>query len=656
MCGILGVHRLSGEKICWKNEKEAFLSMLNLQRHRGPDDQGMEGYGFSQELLYGLDEPESCTDRIDGILGFNRLSIRDLSINGHQPMESPDGKVLLAFNGEIYNVEDYRPELAQKGWHFKSTTDTEVILAMYQLYGLEKTLECLNGMFAIAIVDLRENRLFLARDRFGIKPLYYMVHEGKLYYGSEYKSFLMLPSFTPEIDTGILNEYMIFISSPNKVLIKGIEQVCPGEILIVNDSGLQKKRFFNIDRYVHIVTPLSFEEKKDMLDSTLNSAVNRQMVSDVTVGCQLSGGVDSSLVSYYASRNVDNPMKDSVSIVFRDEYLNEEKYVLHAAKVLNLEPHRYVLDTEYFMNNISRAIWHLEAIMTVPNCNALLLLTENAKRNVTVLLSGEGADEVFGGYNIFNQLYIRQKYLQSGRIRSLMDGNALLKESLMGGGSEDVIAAAVKGKIYVDPKRVAKMLNMPVDESSIEARCALMGSFQGSDFDKLVKYEMSTYLPELLLRQDKMSMANSIENRVPFLDNDVVEASFQIPYEMLVGINKGKYQREGASSGSNLIVGKYILKEICAEKFGESFAYRAKGGFGLPLKYYMGTPCFKKMYQKIIRGRMKKRGLLNADYIEWLYQRLTVLDWQEVELLWRAVNVEIYAQLFVDKEYGVMGV
>lgn len=654
MCGIVGVHRLSSQAVCWQNERELFLRMLNIQKHRGPDDQGIAGYHYGREKGYFLDTNDICEEGMDGILGFNRLSIRDLSLNGHQPMQSPDGKVLLAFNGEIYNAEDYREELRQKGWRFKSKTDTEVILALYLMYGLNRTLEILNGMFAIVLIDLREHRLFLVRDRFGIKPLYYMVHEGRLYYASEYKSFLMIPTFEPQIDMDVLNETMIFISAPNKVLLKGIKQLCPGEILTVNEDRIQGNKYFNIEQYVHDRGQASFQEKQKMLDEVLSSAVRRQMISDVKVGCQLSGGVDSSLVSYYACSNQSNAMKDSISIVFQDDYMNEEKYVLQAAKTLSLKSHRYVLNVEYLIRTMRRAIWHLESIMAVANCNALLLLTEKAKENVTVLLSGEGADEIFGGYPIYNQLYFRQKYVQNKEIHRLLNGNKWLKRKLMGGESEELILAMVRGDIYVEPCNAAEMLNRSSDTNCVDARCDLLRNFQGSYFDKLVKYEMTTYLPDLLLRQDKMSMANSIENRVPFLDNDVVEASFQIPYEMMIGINKSRYEREGAISGTGLVSGKYILKEICAKKFGESFAYRGKGGFGLPLKYYMGMPEFRQMYEETVKGKMRERSLLNANYVEWLYQRLDVLDWQEVELLWRAINVELYAQMFIDRKYGAM--
>ena len=214
-----------------------------------------------------------------------------------------------------------------------------------------------------------------------------------------------------------------------------------------------------------------------------------------------------------------------------------------------------------------------------------------------------------------------------------------------------MVLSAIRGKIYVEPQNVAKMLNIETDGGCIAERCSLMESFSGSDFDKLVKYEMSTYLPELLLRQDKMSMANSIENRVPFLDNEVVRASFSIPYEMMVGINKRGCGSGRSARTLDLVTGKYILKELCAQKFGEDFSYRPKGGFGLPLKYYMGTSDFIRMYKERILPGIAEREMLNTSYVEWLYQRLPVLDWQEVELLWRAINVEIYAQLFLDGKY-----
>ncbi len=650
MCGIVGSMSLSGAKISWRKQKKFFCEMLNIQKHRGPDDQGIVGFQFLNQEKYTLDMSTVCEEPLDGLLGFNRLSIRDLSYNGHQPMSSIDQKVLIAFNGEIYNADTYREKLKKKGYRFRSTTDTEVILNMYLEYGMKGMLTRLNGMYAIVIVDLRKRKMFLARDRFGIKPLYYMTHGKSLYFASEYKSFLVVPGFLPEIDEEVLNEYMIFISSPNNVLLKGIYQVHPGEVVIVDGEQIFREQYFEVDHYVHTDDKVNLHEKIAELDDILAKAVDRQMVSDVKVGCQLSGGVDSSLISYYAVDNSKNTMKDSVSIVFRDMVMNEEAYIDQVAEKLNIVSHKYLMDTDELIGLMRKGIWHLETIMTIPNANALLLLTQQAKKDVTVLLSGEGADEVFGGYSQYNKFLIAEKYFSDNKFKKIVDSSGCTKK-WFGKEPEDLKDFAVRSKIYVNPTDVARMLQREVDESSIRRRCEQFEKYSGSPFDKFFKYEIETYLPELLMRQDKMSMANSIENRVPFLDNSVVDYSFQLPVDVLVNVNRKEYGVSENNVGMRAITGKYILKELCAKKFDKEFSYRGKGGFGLPLKYYMGTEMFSQMFNEQIWDSMKKRSYLNIEYVKWLYKRLPVLDWQEVELLWRAISIELYFQLFIDARH-----
>lgn len=644
MCGIAGCIALGERMIEWKREKAYLFHMLDIQKHRGPDDRGMRGFRFQHDRSVDLMTETDIEDAFHGVIGFNRLSIQDLSVNGHQPMCNERENVILAFNGEIYNANFYREELKKAGYPFHSNTDTEVILNLYLDRGIEKTLKVLNGMFAILLVDMRKGAIYIARDRFGIKPMYYMVHHNNIYFSSEIKSFLTIPDYEPHIDNDALNECLIYISAPGKTLIKEIQQIQPGELMCIERNKISTEKFFDLDQYQHTSKKVSLKEKMEELDDILRDVVSRQMVSDVAVGCQLSGGVDSSLISFYASRNLESRMKDSVSIIFKDVFLNEERYIDEAAKSLKVHSHKYIFNGRTLIENMRQAVWHLESIPTVPNANALMLLTKRAKENVTVLLSGEGADEVFGGYSDYERIKILEL---DAKYNKGMQHPCIDREWNLIRKPKDVLDFAILCQIYVSPKRCARLLSMEADDSPLVRRREEISEYSGSNIDKITKYEMNTYLVDLLIRQDKMSMANSIENRVPFLDNEVVNFSFSLPEDLIVGINQHNFELKTAK-GFELITGKYILKELCAKKYSRKFAYRGKGGFGLPMRYFMGLPEFESVYNEIINS-MKKRGQLNTKYVCWLYDRLPVLDWSEIELLWRALNIEIFMEEFIDK-------
>lgn len=644
MCGIAGCIALSENLVEWRKEREYLKLMLDLQKHRGPDDRGIRGFCYPCDRSVDLVKNPETEDAFHGVIGFNRLSIQDLSVNGHQPMCNEKENIILAFNGEIYNADVYRDELIKLGYQFHSTTDTEVILNLYIDRGIEETLKVLNGMFAIMIVDMRKGTIYIARDRFGIKPMYYLLHEKRAYFSSEIKSFLAIPDYQPHMDQEALNECLIYISAPGRTLIKEIQQIQPGELMCIEGNSIRTEKFFDIDQFHHTTEKFTLDQKMGELDEVLREAVSRQMVSDVAVGCQLSGGVDSSLISYYAARNPENKMSDSVSIILKDAFLNEEKYIDEAAESIKVRSHKYTFDGGTLIENMRKAVWHLESIPTVPNANALMLLTKSARENVTVLLSGEGADEVFGGYTDFERAKIMElnaKY-NGGQRHPFIDRewNLIRKP-------EDPLDFAILCQIYVSPERCAKLLGNKTDHSPLVRRREEISDYSGSNLDKITKYEMNTYLVDLLIRQDKMSMANSIENRVPFLDNKVVDFAFSMPEEFIVGIDQYSYV-ENKARGFGLITGKYILKELCAEKYNRQFAYRGKGGFGLPMRYFMGMPEFEGVYAGIIES-MKRRGAVNTEYVCWLYDRLPVLDWSEIELLWRALNIEIFMQEFIDK-------
>ena len=311
MCGITGILNLDFRPIDFRTLNR----MSEMQKHRGPDDQGFVGFSFSQSRVSAVDinSNEIKTNSFHGGIGFNRLSILDLSINGHQPMISKDGKVVIAYNGETYNAFDFKNELEKKGYQFKSQTDTEVLLHLYQEYGIEKMLELVNGMFAFSIIDLELNKLFLARDHVGIKPIYWY-KKGELFlFASEIKSFISHPDFHAEIEEKHVDEYFYYkYNAHDRTVFKDVKQLPPGYYLEVSMQGEKLVKYWEPDLTTR--NSLSELDATKRLEEILKTSVKSQLLSDVKVGCQLSGGIDSSLVTTFA-RGYFNADMDTFSVI-----------------------------------------------------------------------------------------------------------------------------------------------------------------------------------------------------------------------------------------------------------------------------------------------------------------------------------------------------
>jgi asparagine synthase (glutamine-hydrolysing) len=634
MCGIAGYINLKGKAV---GSNSNMREMLRVQKHRGPDDTGIRAFsltnGASVEIPTNSDE--QVNEQYEGILGFNRLSILDLSRNGHQPMVSPDEKVLLTLNGEIYNAFDYTQELTDWGYNFKSTTDTEVVLALYLKYGFRGMVDRLNGMFAIVIVDLRENRVFILRDRFGIKPLYYYDRPDILAFSSELKSFRYIDNFNFRLKESQLSEYMMFRNNVNGTLFEDIESLEPGHFLTyAHGEGLKKERYFNINDYSRTnANNRSLESISKELKSWLGTSVKSQLMSDVKLGCQLSGGIDSSLVTWLANDNSDKGQFESVSIVFDNERFSEEKYIDKVAEQLKIDAHKFELSPSYYLKHIENATWNFEAPINHPNTIGIYLLSQRAKEYVTVLLSGEGADEVFGGYTRFYDVsypYFNRVFLSEIK-NSKLSPVKILK--YFNSKNRAIMATA-----YMRESIASKLYPGHNLDAALHSRKTLFGSLNGSLFDRQVKYEMQTYLPDLLIRQDKMSMAHSIENRVPFLDNNVVQNSFNIPEKYLL-LRKSK---EGYNTE------KYLLKKMTASVFGNEFAFRDKMGFGIPLKQFFSDNAFTEYLHDVVSPGISHRGILEQTVFRKWLSGLSDLGYYEIEALWIAITFEIWAKTFLD--------
>lgn len=548
------------------------------------------------------------------IFGFNRLSIQDLSKNAHQPMLNSRRDSVLLFNGEIYNTNKLRNYI--EDYSFRGTSDTEVIFALCEKYGFHHTVKLLNGMFALVYFDAKRGKIYFARDRIGIKPLYFFDSDGAIIFSSEIKSIIQSGYYRPDYNKDVLYELFNFRSViGGETLFHKIRMFEPGKIFqynIVSDNWVSEKYYELRTCYD---SHKSYKEYKSTIYNTLLDSVKRQMISDVKVGTQLSGGIDSSLVSFMVKEA--GYKAQSVSICFENNLFSEEMFVDKASHIAKTVSHKYIFSQNDFYRLFEKSIYHMESILTHPNCMGLMKLCEEARNDVTVLLSGEGADELFGGYEQFISVFKKNK--------TEIPGEFIYKYAL----NEEVMSV------------LPDVLKIDLSDKIFQKRQDLVNSLKGSALEKQIQYELLTYLPELLVRQDKMSMANSIENRVPILDNDMIDAALSSPDSGIIRSVITRRLKKG-------IVGKFVLKDIAMDIFGRKFAYRSKMGFAMPIREYMADEVFKKYYKSKIKGSMRKRGIISEQFITDLLEDISNISMQFVEIIWKAVNFEVWCQLFID--------
>ena len=531
-------------------------------------------------------------------------------------MVSRDGSTALLFNGAIYDAFDEKAELERDGYRFRTGTDTEVILALYERLGLERMLERLNGMFAIVIADTRRNVVHLLRDRVGIKPLYWTQCGTTVLFASEAKAFLAHPMFRAEIDPAGVDELLAFrYVAGEATLLKGVRHVQPGHHVTIAPEGVRQARYWSIPDCEKL--HLSREGAVDRLDDLLGRSVHSQLRSDVNVGCQLSGGVDSSLVTVLA-RSHRNADLDAFSIIFDEPKFSEEQWIVTAAVTARAASHRFVFDESAFIGALDTASWHMDQPIGHPNSLALWLLARRSRDRATVLLSGEGADEVFGGYRRFYDAHA------SG------DGSSRP-------GMREAADAFIAASQFHSEARLSQLRPTGNLRSAIDKRRAL---FQEGDADHLsncMKYEMRTHLVDLLLRQDKMMMAHGVENRVPFLDRHVIEFARALPAEHLVG----------AASPTGDVGTKIVVKELARRSFDAAFVYRRKSAFNLPLaQYFRSGPFVALMEDRLLPG-MASRGLVDVSVVRRWWRRALQAP-STTEGFWIPVALELWAQQFLD--------
>lgn len=627
MCGITGYFL----KTNTEKNSEAILKMLEFQRSRGPDDSGVLGINVKNNILEELSVEKTSvfSNNPSLVFGFNRLSILDLSPAGHQPMINKEAQVALMMNGEVYNAFDFKQGLIAKGYVFQGSSDTEVVLHLYLEYGLNGMLERLNGMFALAIYDGRQQNLYLVRDRVGIKPLYVLQEENRIAFASEMKSFKALPNFKFKLDESKLSEFLLFRNVINHTLFQNIVNVSPGTYWTINaNADISVTTYYDIRYAGSNAKTVSQNE----LEVALRNAVKRQMISDVKLGSQLSGGVDSSLITAFAAETLSSGSLETVSIVFDDRGFSEEKYIDQVSYQYKLQSHQFKLNILEYLDLIDQAVWHFEQPLNHPNTIGIMLLSREAKKHVTVLLSGEGADEVLAGYTRF--LPSKTKLFSLATLKKIFKNKSQLLSFPKIWANEDnrYLLQTAYGNIS---ESMSLYPNFSAHDA-LESRKKIWNSIQDRKPRKKRKYELLTYLPDLLMRQDKMSMAHSIENRVPFLDNEMLETALHISDDMLINQRKGRWEE------------KVLLKEICAKEFDENFAYRKKMGFSIPLRAFFSSEPFLKRWQTELLPGIHRRGIFNTKpLVQWMSNPNKMTS-EQLDSLWVMIGFEIWAKQYLD--------
>ena len=546
MCGFVGY--INKEK----DKKDNIKKMADLIAHRGPDS---EGYYTDENIAF----------------GFRRLSIIDLD-GGSQPIYNSDKTKIIVFNGEIYNYQKLRKELTKKGYKFKTKTDTEVILHGYEEYK-EKILDKLRGMFAFAIYDTKKKELFAARDFYGIKPFYYTKMDNTFIFGSEIKSFLIHPHFKKELNTKMLEYYLTFQYSAGKeTFFKNVYKLMPGHYLKYKDGKLTIKKYYEI-KFEEDKTK-TYEEWKKGIKEKLKDSVKAHKISDVEVGSFLSSGVDSSYIA--ATSDVDK----TFTVGFDNKKYSEISYAEDLSKKIKTKNINKTITKEEYFKNLPNILYYMDEPLADPSAIALYFVTKIASENVKVSLSGEGADEIFGGYNIYQEPLTASWYYKIpypirysiGALASLFPKKRGINFLVRRGKKlEDRFV----GNAFIFNKHEIKkiMKNKPKTKGFTELTKPYYDKVK--DKDEITKMQYIDFnfwlIGDILLKADKMSMANSLEVRVPFLDRPLIDYASALPVEF----KTDKYTT------------KKIFRDIASEVLEDKVSSKKKLGFPVPIREWM---------------------------------------------------------------------
>jgi asparagine synthase (glutamine-hydrolysing) len=647
MCGICGVWEYGATE---GSVERALLGRMRDQMvHRGPDDAG--------DLLF---------DQGRGGFGFRRLSIIDLSIAGHQPMHGCSDRVWIAFNGEIYNHRLLREGLEQRGHRYASHTDTETIIHLYEERGLD-FLQELEGDFAIAIWDADRQQLALCRDRVGVKPLYFYHQNGRIIFGSEIKAILQHPSVEADIDEESLYHYLTFLTTPApQTLFKGIQKLPAGHMLVIGRDGRAK-----ITQYWDALPPPSSarrfpqngmdeDEARAEVMRLLRESITKRMMADVPFGVFLSGGVDSSANVALMAEQMDRPVQ-TFTVGFRDqEYLNELDAARRIARDFGTDHHEVMIDEQSMRDFLPDLIFHQDEPIADPVCVPLYYVSKLARDSGTIVVQvGEGSDEIFSGYdNYVRHLHIYERFWRHAeRVPHAMRraASALAVPALEATGRKRAAIELIRrlgadeplfwgGAVVYDESLKPRVLSPRMREqwrgrSSLEVVNRYLGHIEeirpDSDFLAQMTYlELKLRLPELLLmRVDKITMATSVEARVPFLDHKLVEFALALPRSLKV---------EGTS-------GKQILKRALEDILPHDLLYSRKRGFGAPIREWFRNGLGDMFESHLLNSKMRRREFLDYDFVARLVDehRRQTRDWSFH--LWALLNLSLWYERWVDR-------
>ena len=591
MCGICGY--ISRKRIT----EEQLRAMNDTMYHRGPDDGGAEIYEMRGGWQVGFAQ--------------RRLSILDLSQLGHQPMHSEDRRISVVYNGEIYNFQELREELAD--YSFRSDCDTEVIIAAYLKWGIA-CLERFNGMFAIALYDRESQEVYLVRDRIGKKPLYYWYEDGELVFASELKPIMKCPGFTAKIEERVLSRYLFqqYINAPESIC-QNVYKVEPGAVLRFHQGGISTWKYWDIKEVYHRAQTERIEdykEAKEQLKTLLKQSVKMRMIADVPLGSFLSGGYDSSLVTAIAQECSESPVK-TFSIGFHEEKYNEAKYARAVAEHLGTDHTELYIDEQDMFKLVESIPKYYDEPFADSSQIATMMVSQLAREHVTVALSGDGGDEFFCGYNIYDNVGQAQKLDRLGGmvhglcnlpgIRQMhMEERLPFKVRVIAGNRERESKTQFGAGNY--PARARAMVKrLPAGEEALPVQYLTESGYGVQDWQiRRMLLDMDTYLPgDILCKVDRASMKYSLESRCPILDKEVMECSFRIPH---------KYKYAGGSK-------KYILKDIAYDYIPKELLERPKVGFGVPLDKWLRGPLREQLSDYSSYEYLKKQGVFDAEYV-----------------------------------------
>lgn len=634
MCGILAAIGNVNSTI----SQEDFNLALSLQAHRGPDDIGFEEFHGNK-------------------LGHTRLSIMDLSVSGHQPMYSENKDVAIIFNGEIYNFQELKQELVELGVTFTSQSDTEVLLKLYLHYGID-CIQQLIGMFAFIVVDKRANKncSYVVRDRLGIKPLFYYKNDNGYIFSSEVKSILSLAKQKFALNKRTVSSYLSFrYSILDETFFDGIQNLTPGSYLHITEQGTSQHKYWQLADHVEENEDKGEQYYLAKLDELLHSSIKYRMISDVPFGAYLSGGVDSSLVTAIMSKYTDERLK-TYTIGFSEAGYNEFAFADTVAKLYNTDHKAINIDVNDYFNTLNTLIKYKDAPLAVPNEVPLYLMSKELKKDITVVLSGEGADEIFGGYGrIFRST---DDYKNQQALKANVKTSAQFQHKYGHENFQRDVDHFIYNYSYTKPTLKHGLLSKNIDWQEIEStlKQRFIDSFNeipDADYQTKMMFTFETmHLQGLLARVDTTTMATSVEARVPFVDHRLVEFAFSIPNKYKLKWNSQEDQKQAKEKLSDQTsevhdTPKYILKKVGEKYLPDSVLYRKKMGFPVPLDKWLGGS-----FAEQARSRLKDKTnianqVIDSDFVLNLLDQKDIANDHALAMkVWMVLNLFAFCETY----------